>query len=77
MSRPPLRLIDGLRERAEEAEAEAVAVRFEAEAHVRRMRMAMQTRFWTDPEFAEFARAFRQEVDEFERRVMAAPGHAA
>lgn len=69
MSRPSLRVIDGLREQAEEAEIEATVIREEAQAHIARMRMSLQRRFWDADAFAPVKRALLAEVERYERRI--------
>lgn len=75
MSRPPLRLIDGLRERADLAECEVVAVKAEAREHIRHLRLvAKQMSLWSPD---EIARALVRTADRYERRIGGGNGRAA
>lgn len=77
IGRPPLRVLDGLRERADHSNAEVVALTADAIAHVARMRLAMQTRFWTDPEFRVLAKPLLTEIEDFARKFEETPERAA
>lgn len=64
MSRPPIRLIDGLRAERDEAEMEAAILRAETLASARRMRFVVLTSVW------EAARKpLLHELDRIERRL--------
>lgn len=73
--RPVLVLID--QAEFDGALMDADVIRAEAQAHVRRLRMAMQTRFWTDPEFRVLAKPILTEIEAFARKLDDEDGRAA
>lgn len=77
MSRPTLRLIDGLRERADNAEMESTVLRDEALAHVRRMRLALQLRLFDEYPFSVVRRTLLADIDKFARKFEDTPERAA
>lgn len=68
MSRPPLRLIDSLRERADENAVELASREVEARAHVARLRLVLQMKFWQVDEFAPVKRLIAAEVESYARK---------
>lgn len=68
MSRPSLRVVDGLRERAQDAEMETTVMRDEARAHIARMRLTLQMRFWDAEPWSAVRRPLLAELDRYARK---------
>ena len=77
MSRPTLRLIDGLREQADEAALELTVRLDEDRAFARRMRLALQRPLWSDPILADLRRPLIKELARFEAQIAAEPERVA
>lgn len=67
MARPTLRMIDGLRERADDAELEAQCIRREGRVHVAYLRLvAQQLPLWN---LEQSQRMIRRLADSYERKL--------
>ena len=66
MSRPTLRLIDGLREQADEAAMEADALRADMRAAAARLRLVLLRPIWQESDFAPLGRVLSHEADRLE-----------